>query len=164
MKLHVQLVTVAVCELPDEQRQGSEGVAFELDAEIDDQDQPAQGTLVPLVVLRDEPQHDDQEQSEPGQTVFGDDAGIGAHGPYRVRGHGPVPTACENRLFAYVHELQHMPGEIGAGLRGRVDIARAEPGRQHPWLLDEPAQRAQRLVDTPHERVTTLGAVADDGA
>lgn len=57
-----------------------------------------------------------------------------------------------------------MPGEIGAGLRGRVDIAHAEPGRQHPRLLNEPAQRAQRLVDTPHERVITLGAVADDGA
>lgn len=163
MKLHVQLVTVAVCEPPDEQRQGGEGVAFELDVEIDDQDQPAQGAFVPLIMPRDEPQHDDQEQSEPGQTVFGDDAGIGAHSPYRVRGHGPVPTACEPPL-AYAHELQHMPGEIGAGLRSRVDIARAEPGRQHPRLLNEPAQRAQRLVDTPHERVITLGAVADDGA
>lgn len=98
MKLHVQLVTVAVCEPPDEQRQGGEGVAFELDVEIDDQDQPAQGAFVPLIMPRDEPQHDDQEQSEPGQTVFGDDAGIDAHSPYRVRGHGPVPTACEPPL------------------------------------------------------------------
>ncbi|RDX07828.1 hypothetical protein CE165_04865 [Bifidobacterium longum] len=101
------------------------------------------------------------QHGQPDQPVFGDDAGIRAHRPHRVRVH----AGRESRGRAAVHAktVQQPSGFGRAGPHRIDDVARAITGEQRPRMGEQSAYRIEALVDPREERAVSLGPVFRDG-